>query len=68
MLDKIYNWMMRQAQSKNAVWVLGIVSFMESSFFPLPPDPVLAIVVAKIKTEWCITLSFAHLRRLSEDF
>lgn len=49
MLDKIYNWMMRQAQSKNAVWVLGIVSFMESSFFPLPPDPVLAIVVAKNK-------------------
>lgn len=49
MLEKIYNWMMRQAQSKNALWVLGLVSFMESSFFPLPPDPVLAIVVAKNK-------------------
>jgi membrane protein YqaA with SNARE-associated domain len=39
--------MLRQAQSKNAVRVLAFVSFIESSFFPLPPDPVLAIVVAK---------------------
>lgn len=43
--------MMRQAQSKNAVWVLAIVSFVESSFFPLPPDPVLAIVIAKNKNK-----------------
>lgn len=49
MLDRLYDWMMRQAESKNAVWVLLFVSFIESSFFPLPPDPVLAIVVAKNK-------------------
>ncbi|MDR0968576.1 MAG: DedA family protein [Holosporaceae bacterium] len=47
MIEKLYDWMMRQAESKNAVWVLTLVSFVESSFFPLPPDPVLAIVVAK---------------------
>lgn len=51
MLDSVYNWMMRQAQSKNAIWVLTLVSFVESSFFPLPPDPVLAIVVAKNKNK-----------------
>lgn len=39
--------MMKQAVSKNALWLLAFVSFIESSFFPLPPDPVLAIVVAK---------------------
>lgn len=49
MIEKLYNWMMRQAESKNAVKVLLFVSFVESSFFPLPPDPVLAIVVAKNK-------------------
>ncbi len=47
MLEKFYNWMMKQAESKNALGVLCFVSFIESSFFPLPPDPVLAVVVAK---------------------
>ncbi|MDR1983167.1 MAG: DedA family protein [Holosporaceae bacterium] len=41
--------MIKQAESKNSVWVLALISFVESSFFPLPPDPVLAIVVAKNK-------------------
>jgi membrane protein YqaA with SNARE-associated domain len=49
MIEKIYDWMMKQAQSPKAVWMLALVSFIESSFFPLPPDPVLAIVVAKNK-------------------
>lgn len=49
MLDRCYNWMIREAQSKNAVWVLMLVSFVESSFFPFPPDPVLSIVVSKNK-------------------
>jgi len=48
-MEKLYDWMIRQAESKNAVWFLILVSFVESSFFPLPPDPVLAIVVAKNK-------------------
>jgi membrane protein YqaA with SNARE-associated domain len=49
MIEKLYNWMIKQAESKNSVWVLALISFVESSFFPLPPDPVLAIVVAKNK-------------------
>ena len=49
MMEKLYNWMMHQAESKNAIKVLIFVSFIESSFFPLPPDPILAIVVAKNK-------------------
>ena len=58
----MYNWMIRQAESKNAIWVLTIVSFIESSFFPLPPDPVLAIVVAKnknkmLKYAWLCTIA-----------
>lgn len=49
MIEKLYDWMMVQARSKNAIYVLTFVSFIESSFFPLPPDPVLGIVVAKNK-------------------
>ena len=47
MIEKLYDWMMKQAESKHALRVLMFVSFIESSFFPLPPDPVLAVVVAK---------------------
>lgn len=47
MVEKLYDWMMKQAQSKHALRILLFVSFIESSFFPLPPDPVLAVVVAK---------------------
>lgn len=46
-MEKLYNWMMQQAESKNATKVMLFVSFVESSFFPLPPDPILAMVVAK---------------------
>ncbi|MBE6447117.1 MAG: DedA family protein [Alphaproteobacteria bacterium] len=47
MLEKFYDWMMKQAESKHALRVLMFMSFIESSFFPFPPDPVLAVVVAK---------------------
>lgn len=47
MIERLYDWMMKQAESKHAIRVLMFVSFIESSFFPLPPDPVLAVVVAK---------------------
>lgn len=47
MLSRFYDWMMKQAESENALKVVMFVSFIESSFFPLPPDPVLAVVVAK---------------------
>jgi membrane protein YqaA with SNARE-associated domain len=49
MIEKLYDWMMKQAESKNAVPILVFISFIESSFFPLPPDPILGIVVAKNK-------------------
>lgn len=33
-----YDWAMSIAKKNNAVWALIIVSFVESSFFPIPPD------------------------------
>jgi len=38
MLRKLYDWTLSSAQSPYALWVLAIVSFAESSFFPIPPD------------------------------
>lgn len=53
MLRPLYNWTMRQAAGPRAPWVMGAVSFAESSFFPLPPDIVLIpLVVAKPQYAW----------------
>ena len=40
MLRRLYNWMIRYSTHPYATWILGTVSFIESSFFPLPPDPL----------------------------
>jgi membrane protein YqaA with SNARE-associated domain len=42
----LYNWVMKQAASKHAPWALAAVSFAESSFFPVPPDVMLAPMAA----------------------
>jgi len=41
----IYDWTMRQAERKNAVWVLAAISFIESSVFPIPPDILLIPII-----------------------
>lgn len=38
MLRRLYNWTLSLAESQHALWALAIVAFMESSFFPIPPD------------------------------
>ena len=45
MLRKLYDWVFALARSKNAVPALAAVSFAESSFFPIPPDVMLAPMV-----------------------
>ena len=40
-LKKTYNWTLEKAQHKNAKWYLSLISFAESSFFPIPPDILL---------------------------
>ena len=37
-IKKIYDWAMSIAAKSNAVWALVVISFIESSFFPIPPD------------------------------
>jgi membrane protein YqaA with SNARE-associated domain len=41
MLRKIYNWVMDLADHRHAERGLAIVSFLESSVFPIPPDALL---------------------------
>jgi membrane protein YqaA with SNARE-associated domain len=46
MLRKLYDWVLRLAASRRAPAALAAVSFAESSFFPVPPDVMLAPMVA----------------------
>ena len=41
MLRRIYDWCIAAAHKPYALWIMGAVSFAESSFFPIPPDVML---------------------------
>jgi membrane protein YqaA with SNARE-associated domain len=41
MLRRLYDWCIAAASKPYAAWIMGIVSFVESSFFPVPPDAML---------------------------
>ncbi len=53
MLRKLYDWVMGLAAHKRAQWILAIVAFAESSFFPIPPDAMLIpMTLANRKRAW----------------
>ena len=41
MLRRIYDWCIAAADKPFAPWLMGAVSFAESSIFPIPPDTLL---------------------------
>jgi membrane protein YqaA with SNARE-associated domain len=41
MLRRLYDWCLAAADKPYATWLMGLVSFVESSFFPIPPDTML---------------------------
>jgi membrane protein YqaA with SNARE-associated domain len=53
MMRRLYNWMMQAAGDERAPWALAIVSFVESSFFPIPPDVMLIpMVLSRREQAW----------------
>lgn len=55
MLRRLYDWTMDLASRPNALRALGIVSFTESSFFPIPPDAmIIPMVLARPDRAWSI--------------
>jgi membrane protein YqaA with SNARE-associated domain len=53
MLRRIYDWCIEAADKRYALWILGAVAFAESSFFPVPPDIMLApMSLAQPKRAW----------------
>lgn len=50
---KLKDWTEEQATKAHATWILFIIAFVESSFFPIPPDVLLiALCVTQPKKSW----------------
>ena len=57
MLKPLYDWTMRLAEHPRALWVLAIISFVESSVFPIPPDVLMIpLILATPHRAWLIAL------------
>ena len=44
MLRPLYNWTMAKASHPHAEWWLALFAFVEASFFPIPPHPILGLM------------------------
>jgi membrane protein YqaA with SNARE-associated domain len=52
-IRRLYDWTMRQAASRRALRALGVVAFLESSIFPIPPDALIVpMVLARPDEAW----------------
>ncbi len=49
---RLYDWVLHWADTPYGAWVLFIMSFAESSFFPVPPDVLLAPLTLGARRKW----------------
>ncbi|MEP5154214.1 YqaA family protein [Planktotalea sp.] len=55
MLKKLYDIVLSWAEHPHALWLLAIVAFAESSFFPIPPDILMIpMILARPSRAWLI--------------
>ena len=53
MLRRLYEWALSLVEKPHAIWVMGAISFADSSFLPLPPDFLLIpMAIARPKRAW----------------
>ena len=57
MLRRLYDWTLSLAGRPSAPYALALVSFAESSFFPVPPDVMLVpMILARPDRAWSYAL------------
>jgi membrane protein YqaA with SNARE-associated domain len=49
---RLYDWVIHWADTKHAAIALFLLSFSESSFFPVPPDVLLAAMSLGVPKKW----------------
>ena len=52
LIRKLYDWVLHWATTRYAIPVLFVISFVESSFFPIPPDILLIAMVIAAPAGW----------------
>ena len=52
MFTKLYQKSLKLASHKSSKFFLALVSFAESSFFPIPPDIMIVPMIIAKKTEY----------------
>lgn len=56
-LSSLYDRVLTWSKHRHGSWYLGLLSFAESSFFPIPPDVMLApMCLARLKDAWKLAL------------
>lgn len=56
-IRQLYDWCLKAAETKRAKCILYLISFSESSFFPLPPDLMLIpMILANRASAWRLAL------------
>jgi membrane protein YqaA with SNARE-associated domain len=56
-LRRLYDWVLSWSESRYGALALGVISFAESSFFPVPPDVLLiALALGRPKRSWWFAL------------
>ena len=51
---KMYGWTIHWSKTKNAPYALFGIAFIESSFFPIPPDVLLIAMVVAQRKKWLL--------------
>jgi len=51
-MRSLYDWTLHWAKTKQAPYALFLIAFIESSFFPIPPDVLLIAMVVANRKKW----------------
>jgi Predicted membrane protein len=51
-IRQLYDWTLHWAKTKQAPYALFLIAFIESSFFPIPPDVLLIAMVVANRKSW----------------
>ncbi len=63
-MRKLYDWIVRWAETPYGLWALFILAFCESSFFPIPPDVLLialSVAAPKQSIRYALVCSFGSV-------
>ena len=66
--EKLKNWLIEKSQTKSAPFWLGLLSFAESSFFPIPPDFLLIPIFSLLEAVFVIIYTKSSISLIVYSF